>query len=81
MLDHSQNGSSGGRKNWKLSGLGSTYSLQPHPDTLNRGYGWGRMIDDEFFMEPLVWDFRCNAAQTTGSAKERTKIQYPLSWH
>lgn len=81
MLGHSHNGSSGGNKNWNLSGLGSAYGLQPYPDTLHRSYGWGRMIDSEFFMQPLFSEFRSNATQTTASAKERTKTHYPLSWH
>jgi len=71
MLGNSHNGSSAGNKNWGLVGLGSKYGLQPYPDMLHRGYGWGRMIDSDFFPEPVVWDFRSNAAQTTGSVKER----------
>jgi hypothetical protein len=39
------------------------------------------MIDSDFFPEPVVWDFRSNAAQATSSAKERNKNQFPLSWH
>ena len=81
MLSHSHNGSSSGNKNWGLGGLGSNCGFQPYPDTLHRGYGWGRMIDEDFFPEPVVWDFRSNAAQATSSAKERNKTQFPLSWH
>jgi hypothetical protein len=81
MLGHSHNRSSGGNKSWELAGLGSNYGLQPYPDTLHRGYGWGRMIDADFFPEPVVWDFPSNAAQTTCSAKEHNKTRYPLSWH
>lgn len=79
MLDNSRIASA--QCSWSLTGLGSANSLQPHPDTLHRGYGWGRMIDGEFFMEPLFSDFRCTAEQTTASSKERKKTQYPLSWH
>ena len=79
MLDNSRITSS--QRSWSLAGLGSAYGLSPHPDTLHRGYGWGRMIDDEFFMRPLFSEFRSTAAQTTASSKERKKTQYPLSWH
>jgi hypothetical protein len=81
MLGNSHNGSSAGNKSWGFAGLGSNYGLQPYPDTLHRGYGWGRMTDSDFFPEPVVWDFRSNATQATGSAKERNKTQFPLSWH
>lgn len=80
MLGYSHKGSLGGNKNWSLSGLGSAYGLQPYPDTLHRGYGWGRMIDSDFFTAPIVLDFRGNAAQATGSVKERTITQYPSIW-
>ncbi len=79
MLDNSRIASA--QRNWSLAGLGSNYGFQHYPDTLHRGYGWGRMIDSAFFPEPVVWDFRSNAAQATSSAKERNKTRYPLSWH
>ncbi len=79
MLDNSRIASA--QRNWSLAGLGSAYGLSPHPDIRNRRCGWGRMIDSDFFPEPVVWDFRSNAAQATGSAKERNKNQFPLSWH
>ncbi len=81
MLGNSHNGSSAGNKNWGLAGFGSNYGLQPYLDTLHRGYGWGRMMDSDFFPKPVVLDFRSNAAQATGSSKERNKTQFPLSWH
>jgi hypothetical protein len=81
MFGHSHNGSSARNGNWSLSGLGSAYGFQPYPDILHRGCGWGRMIDSDFLPEPVVWDFRSNAVQATGSAKECNKTPFPLSWH
>lgn len=79
MLDNSRIASS--QRSWSLAGLGNAYNLQPHPDALHRGYGWGRYIDSEFFTAPVILDFRGNAAQATGSVEERTKTNYPLIWH
>jgi hypothetical protein len=79
MLGTPYNGSSAGNKSLGLAGLGPNHGLQPHPDTLHRGYGWGRAIDDDFFPEPMVWGLRSNAAQATSSAKERDTKQFLLS--
>jgi hypothetical protein len=81
MLGNSHNGSSAGNKSWELAGLGSNYGLKSYPDRLHRGYGWGRIIDEDFFPEPVIWDFRSNTAQATGSDKERNKTQSPLFRH
>jgi hypothetical protein len=72
MLAHSHNESSLGNGNWTVTGLGSEYRFQPYSNTLYRGYGWGRIIDDECFSEPVVWDFRSSAAQTTRPAQKQT---------
>ncbi len=81
MLDHSHNGSSGKNGVWSFSGLGSDYGPHPYSNTLYRGYGWGRIIDSDFLSQPVIWDFRNNAAQITDSAKEQKQTLYQLSRH
>ncbi len=79
MLGHSDNASPARNRCWTPSGLGSNYGLQPYLDTVYRGYGWGQLIDDDFFQESVVWDFRSNAAQTTGSVKKQRIKRHTLS--
>jgi hypothetical protein len=84
MLGHSHNGSSAGNKSWALAGLGTNYSLQPYPDTLHRGYGWGRMVDlDDPFpsrAKTIHSDFHSEAKGLARSAKDTRKTTYPLQW-
>lgn len=77
MHAHSQNAAG----NWDLAGPGSPYSFRSYPDTIHHGYGWGRMIDSDFFSGPLVSTFHRNAVKTTKPGKTRKEIKYPLSWH
>jgi len=79
VLDNSRIASA--QRNWSLAGLGSANSLRPYPDTLHRGYGWGRMLDSDDFSWPIIAAFHSEAAHITKPMKDRLETQHPPTWH
>jgi hypothetical protein len=81
MQIHSLHETKTGSKSRPLAGLGSSYSPQTYFHTLHRGYGWGRMMDDDIFPVPAISAFHNEVNHLTKPAKDRDQTRYPISWH